>query len=360
MKKFLGNLLAACMCGFLVNVPVTGFTQAVWPEQGVPDYHELRAKVKAEGPKLLFSDSPEMVYETGILYRDTLQGEGRLFFHHVNGTSKLKKLAIIVKNNGLRPVNFAVTRSGIDGPSHDYQAVGKKSQEYYFEEQKSKNSTLGFGKTLELLSGEGMLLPTDQLLTGTIDFFSDRPVEVTVLMCDPKTDIELFSALAKQLPIDEHPLRGTFVKADLNYKLQHSIDTEAGVGYALLLADSQTGEYLRGTDATTGLPAENYGNYGVIYNIDYKLKGDKPYELWLNPWGGMFAGVGVLEQGGQRKIINIPESPAFGRLGEEGFCIARLEPNSEGRFTWSPPGASNLPIRLFWLPSDYEAPYLHD
>lgn len=52
--------------------------------------------------------------------------------------------------------------------------------------------------------------------------------------------------------------RGTFVKADLNYKLQHSIDTEAGVGYALLLADSQTGEYLRGTDATTGLPAE-YG-----------------------------------------------------------------------------------------------------
>ena len=48
MKKFLGNLLAACMCGFLVNVPVTGFTQAVWPEQGVPDYQELRAKVKAE------------------------------------------------------------------------------------------------------------------------------------------------------------------------------------------------------------------------------------------------------------------------------------------------------------------------
>ena len=53
MKKFLGNLLAACMCGFLVSVPVTGFTQAVWPEQGVPDYQELRAKVKAEGPKLL-------------------------------------------------------------------------------------------------------------------------------------------------------------------------------------------------------------------------------------------------------------------------------------------------------------------
>ena len=52
MKKILGNLLAACMCGFLVNVPATGFTQAVWPEQGVPEHQELRAKVKAEVPEV--------------------------------------------------------------------------------------------------------------------------------------------------------------------------------------------------------------------------------------------------------------------------------------------------------------------
>lgn len=360
MKKILGNLIAACMCGFLLNTPSAGLAQAVWPQQGVPDHQQLRAKVKADGPRLLFSDSPEMVYATGILYRDTLQGEGRLFFHHVNGTSKLKKLAILVKNNGLRPASFTVTHSGIDGPSHDYQAVGKKSQEYYFADQKPHTTTLGFGKTTELLGGQGTLLPPDKLLTGTIDFISDRPVEITVLLCEPQSDIELFSVLAQQLPMDEHPLRGTFAKADLNYTLQRPIETETGTGYALLLADSQTGEYLRGLDATTGLPAENYGNYGVVYNIDYKLKGDKPYELWLNPWGGMFAGVGVLEQGGERKLINIPDKPAFGRLGEEGFRIATLEPNSEGRFTWSPPGASNLPIRLFWLPADYKAPHLHD
>lgn len=121
----------------------------------------------------------------------------------------------------------------------------------------------------------------------------------------------------------------------------HTIDTKAGENHALLMADSTTGEYLRGTDATTGLPAENYGNYGVVYNVDYKLKGDKPYELWLNPGGGMYAGVGVLEQGGERKLIDIPDIPAFGKLGEEGFRIARLEPGSEGRFTWSPPA---LPI----------------
>ncbi len=351
MKKTLANLLAACMCGFLLTAPQTSAAEAIWPKQGVPEYSELQAKVRASGPKLLFSDSPETVYTTGVLYRDTLQGEGRLFFHHVNGSAKLKKLGVIVKNNGPRPVQFTINRSGIAGPGRDYQAVGKKSQAHYFVEQEPQTKSIGFGRNIELLGGSGMLLPPETLLTGTIDFTSDRPVEVTVLMCEPETDIELFAELAGQLPMDEHPLRGTFLQADLNYRLRRPLATDKGAVYALLLADSQTGEYLRGTDATTGASAENYGNYGVVYNIDYKLQGNQSYELWINPWGGMFAGVGVLQQGGERQLIDIPTQAAFGRLGEEGFRIARLEPGSSGRFTWSPPGASNLPIRLFWLPA---------
>lgn len=353
MKKFLNSFLAASLCGFLFGTPAQAADGAVWPKQGVPKHHELKANVTATAPKLLFSDSPETVYETGILYRDTLSGSGRLFFHHVNGTSTLKKLAVIVKNNGPRPVKFTITRSGIDGPSLDYQAVGKKSQEYYFGEQKETTTELGFGQSIELLGGKGAMLPTDKLLTGTIDFTSDRPVEVSVLMCEPQADVELFNDLGKQLPQDEHPLRGTFEKSDLHYNIKRTINTNSGENHALLMADSTTGEYLRGVDATTGLPAENYGNYGVIYTVDYKLKGDKPYELWLNPWGGMFAGVGVFEEDGKRQIINLPDVAAFGEMGEEGFRIAKLKPGSEGRFIWSPPGASNLPIRLFWLPADY-------
>lgn len=360
MKKTLSNFLAACICGFLLSTLSIAEAQAEWPQQGVPDYIKLQAEVTAAGPKLLFSDSPEIVYETGILYRDTLKGDGRLFFHHVNGTKTPKKMAVLIKNNGLRPARLTVNRRGIDGPGLDYQAVGKKSQEYYFNDQEIQSKPLGFGESIELLSGKGTVVTTDKLLTGTIDFTSDRLVEVIVLMCEPKTDIEIFADVAEQLPMDEHPLRGTFTKADLNYKLKRSINTKSGKAYALLLADSETGEYLRGIDATTGEPAENYGNYGVVYNIDYKIKGDKPYELWLNPWGGMFAGVGVLEHGDERKLINIPQQPAFGHIGDEGYCIARLEANSKGRFTWSPPGASNLPVRLFWLPADYKVQSLQN
>ena len=35
---------------------------------------------------LLFSDSPETVEEDGILYQDTVKGDARLLYYHVNGT----------------------------------------------------------------------------------------------------------------------------------------------------------------------------------------------------------------------------------------------------------------------------------
>lgn len=40
----------------------------------------------------------------------------------------------------------------------------------------------------------------------------------------------------------------------------------------LELATSQEG-YAKGVDATTGLPAENYGNYGVIYKVNFTVAG---------------------------------------------------------------------------------------
>ena len=53
----------------------------------VPEkYQDVDVRVLQNGPTLLFSDSPEMVYENGILYKDIVEGEGRVFFHHVNGT----------------------------------------------------------------------------------------------------------------------------------------------------------------------------------------------------------------------------------------------------------------------------------
>ena len=64
---------------------------------GVPEYQEVQGKITQDGPKLVFSDSPEMVKECGIMYRDTVQGPVRLFFHHVNDMKTDKRLAVVLR-----------------------------------------------------------------------------------------------------------------------------------------------------------------------------------------------------------------------------------------------------------------------
>ncbi|HJF84620.1 MAG TPA: hypothetical protein K8V65_03020, partial [Megamonas hypermegale] len=41
-----------------------------------------------KGTTLLFSDSPETVLDDGVLYEDTVKGDTRLLYYHVNGTEQ--------------------------------------------------------------------------------------------------------------------------------------------------------------------------------------------------------------------------------------------------------------------------------
>lgn len=172
LKKLMQAALVTLSCGLL---NIAGAEQRVIH---VPtDYAQQKAEASLTmtGPKLLFSDSPETVYDNGILYRDKVQGEVRLFLHHVNGVSgTTKKLAVLVKNkDSLRPVAYSITRRGEAGYSYDYLAAGKKAQKKYLEEDKQKplESKLGFGRSAELLTGRGIAMPSDKLYTETIDMY---------------------------------------------------------------------------------------------------------------------------------------------------------------------------------------------
>ena len=99
------------------NVRITQIPLSI-PESFVAK--DASVKFKASGPTLLFSDSPEMVYHNGILYRDTVQGRVRLFYHHVNAVAGTKKLAILLKNEQIRPLHYKVLRQGIAGPGYNY------------------------------------------------------------------------------------------------------------------------------------------------------------------------------------------------------------------------------------------------
>lgn len=310
---------------------------------------ELKAEVQTSGPTLLFSDSPEMVYNNGILYRDTVEGDVRIFFHHVNAMSANKKLAVIIKNTKqLRPVEYTVTKKGIGTASWNYMYAGKTSQKEYFTAQNvSGQGKLGFCQSEELLTGYGAMLEPGKLLVGTIDLHLSRPAEISVVMCDLKSDLELFNDNGPVLPMDEHPLRGTFKQADWQHKIKTPLTAQIDKHYVLDLAGSEQG-FAKGTDGTTGLAAENYGNYGVVYSVEFEVTGSEGVRMFLNPLGGLFSGYGILEHDGRQQLVGLPgEQLAIGDSYDDMLDLGKLSSGSY-KFIWSPPGASNLPVRLYW------------
>lgn len=301
-----------------------------------------------DGPTLLFSDSPEMVYDEGVLYRDTVNGPVRLFFHHVNAVESKKKLAVVVKNTTeMHPVELAVVRQGISEPMYDWLQAGKDAQEQYLKSsgQKPYSKRLGFGESWELLTGHGEVLKHNTLVTGIVDLNLSRPAEISVLMCDPRTDIELFNESATVLPMDEHPLRGTFAKADYHYVVKKPIKLKDDSVYMLKMASSES--MIKGLDKTTGEAAIDNGNYGVVYTLDFKIEGKHKVQFLFNPIGGEFAGYGILEYKGKRSFIALPKDYTMGKTIEDMVEIGTLG-RGIYRFIWSPPGSANLPVRVYW------------
>ena len=362
----------------------------------VPEkYQEVDVQVLQSGPTLLFSDSPEMVCENGILYKDIVEGEGRVFFHHVNGTKNTRKLAVL-----MRPVNKRATVTwgcrGIGDPDKLYYISARKGQARYFTDYKEfwkkarknelkekpdqrKNAgvqnsglpvysfyqkvsdlpltTLTKGEYLEVLSQSrnmkhaGARLKPEQLLTGMFDFHASQPVEIVIMMCNPEEDVERFSQEGAVLPMDEHPLRGTYRNADLTYIVKKPVQMKWYQARALCMAGSDDPYFLKGTDSVTGTQTVNHGNYGVVYHLIYSMAGENPIQLGINPWGGEFYGAGLMLSEDKAEIINIPGKKLFFGKGDEVDTVFTHSPNhkrKDAEFIWSPPGASNLPVRAFW------------
>ena len=151
--------------------------------------------------------------------------------------------------------------------------------------------------------------------------------------------------------MDEHPLRGTYQHADLTYIIKKPFRMKWNQVKALCMADSEDRYYLMGTDRMTGRKTQNHGNYGVIYHLMYRVAGEHPVQLGINPWGGEFHGTGMMIEDGKAELLNIPGKSHFFGKGDEIDDIFLHSPDhkrKDAEFIWSPPGASNLPIRVFW------------
>jgi hypothetical protein len=348
VKRAKAAILAAAM------VFAVASAAAAAPALDVLGLPEWEVTSTSYGGKLLLSDSPEMVTADGILYQDTVAGDVRLFFHHVNATTVAKKLAVVVENAGPQAAAVTVHQHGLGGPGYDWMAVGKAAQESYL-----AGGTL---YTVEVpANGAAALSPAlrtavvrpNMLVNGIIDFIADRPVTVKVLMLPIGEDESKFARSAAVLAPDEHHLRGTFDGKDRMLVPMKVYNPQTDGPVALTLADNRLDQYLTGVDATTGAKVVNYGNYGVVYRMFLPADGTGKTSYYLNPRGGDYGGA----LGIRYKYVIAPPVPtpmgktAFGRDKLTDFAYVGTFDGGESLWlTFSPPGASNLPVKLVIVP----------
>lgn len=353
-KKMSVAVAVTLVVGF-VSTPQLVLAKAGFPANtDMRNLTEMPVTMTEQEGKLLLSDSPEMVEADGIMYQDTVNGDTRLFFHHVNATKELKKIVVLLVNDSDTATDVVVHQHGLGGPGLDYMAVGKAAQMKYLKQEEielievpAKGAAL-----LEPILNKTVVAP-DELVNGIYDFQSKRPIKVVIMMLPVDADPAAFAAKASVLPNTNHRLRGTFSGRDRLLVPSQVYNSATDGVMAITLADNKIDTYVSGIDATDGSKTLNFGNYGVMYKLFLPTAFAQNYAVYLNPRGGQYAGGMKVKYRHQEE--NTTGTPAdklfFGN--QTNNDVAYLGDFVGGQSLWltfSPPGASNLPVKLILAP----------
>lgn len=336
-----------------------------------------RMKTHDIGGTLLLSDNPECIEKPGIYYSDQLKGDARVLYYHVNETKKALKTLVILENKGEAHTIVHVTRVGTSKPSPDYLAVGKETQLAYFGKQTANSFILAPGERRVLLREmERQIVKPQDLVYGCIDFTVTNPVIATILVCEAGDNPFTYMDKAPIVKADEPNLRGSYTGMNrLMTGAEEYRPSRDGAVY-FYIGENDNDKFRSGIDATDGKIMTNNGNYGIVYNITIPCRRGG-FRVYLAPRGGVYAGAVHVETDdnyGNPKMVETPTYSGwdFGVSGlpdtsftdKKGVClltpedevapIGFFEPKKELRLELSPPGASNLPIRIILVPDGLE------
>ena len=349
---------------------------------GYFQFSPLPPSLVSQTDTLLLSDSPEYVgLVGGTLSAGTINGNGRIYFYHVNEMDQPHKIAIVLENQSAYPNTVHVMRQLKSVATPDYFAAGRdlsrKDLEHPLDESPNARPLYSLsippqGRQLIFSDLENTPVYRDALFTGIVDIKTEAPIFARVMMLPMGMDAVDASHWAKNLPIDEIQLRGTYTGSKRNMEVTTPFDTTLG-GAFVEIGNDREDMFINGVDEMQNKAfVRDRGNYGVSYTLKIPTKGNEPFRLYFNPLGGPYSGsftVKALHQQGARRgqtdtrTYHIGGADGISALGDGTILDSRIMGNYNAgdllTLNFMPAGASNLPIRFLLIPESLANPQKH-
>ncbi|WP_157442825.1 stalk domain-containing protein [Deinococcus misasensis] len=290
----------------------------------------------SETRTLMFSDSPEQVDTSGILYRDDLTGKTRILAYHMNASQRPARLFIQVRNIGLSEGKATIERLGETAPTRVETTLGQGTLLDFYAGSNSSVLTLPVTSWMTLYSSPTLPPGGGVNVMMDVEFSTRTQVSIFMLMDGDTPD-----NLMVLRPDGKHQ-RGTFPGAVR--ELQANVTT---LPARLVLGDDKVDQPLIGLDATTLNTVVLKGNYGLLYRISLVGLPDHAVGA-LSPRGGLYKGA-----------LHVDEAPVA--LPESGVLTRPNYPILFSRggvktLEFIPASGSNLPVNLVFYPTRAQEP----
>lgn len=288
---------------------------------------------------LLVSDSPEEIKEPGVLYRDIVDGKSRLYAHHVNMSGKKLTFQIYARAASDKAVTLKTTNKGEVWPSIYANLIGSEATvDFLMDNSVQEEIVIRPGGTYTYVN-----MPTflpGQGANVIYDIESDGPVEIIFAAQDTDGGFVPEDQL-KPLYSPDH-IRGTYPYANASWNLDLKRTMDQPV--KLPIGNGKSDPFMDGIDAMTGQVRQNFGNWGMRYDIH--IKNPPKMALMIMAKGGYFKG--PIKVNGE--IIRIPQSGVLTAF-DGVILLARTTGTEESLdIDFLTPGGSNLPVDLIMYP----------
>lgn len=370
---------------------------------GYYGFTQLPVHVDATKGTLLLSDSPEYVQEPGITAAGTINGEGRIYFYHVDEMQEPMKVGLTIQNKSFKRQTVTIHRELQSESTSDYFAAGrdlsfkdletplfgnqqldKKARKDKKAKKEAAKRTLNEGainlrqaiqpytrktafagtkpvlERFTLKPGEKKQLFTDldhtkvkeeDLFTGIVDLTTSGDTYVEVLALPYKQHVLDAAKIAKPLPVDEVRLRGTYKEgAFRTLSVPTSFDADLGAAY-VEVANDREDPFVTGIDELDHQASvKDAGNFGVSYHLTIPTKGVGPFRLYFNPQGGAYSGSFLVSTDFESKIYKVGNPYVGHKTILDTAYLGSYYGGDNLYIEFIPAGASNLPIKFLLIP----------